>query len=656
MECPNTYQPKLDESGEFWKKVQTTCLQAFSSVRWNPGESHWYSPTCKSHTFQAILRRALSKEGSNLELTAVMKRRSEVEQVGLYAFSIDTALKYQLTPGERDFLRKLHLEDFITSVPWGVLHTQLVTEAIAALEPDTWVTTVKGESVPLIAENWREQFQHDFHLTLKEAQPVTTKWQLTDLFPTLKENSEGKETVRISDCQHPGARRPLRLLSSLFCLNPTHQSHITMSFVEFVVSALNGQEVDWPQEFYHEITEEILALHNKHLAAKVKVEKTSIGPHLTLILKARGILNIKEELEAGYRTDRALTLEEQLPNPKKKKTKEAEELGETQTTIRLVPPPPKNPAKGLDPQITTHAYSIAPQPITTPPELPQRGVILETLEKRQPPNTLPAMVEQICQAHRRLENLLFSFTSKAPQTLVNRMSDEFFKIQREATLQESLGKPANTCAEVLLRFQEVQLKHLTQQLSNSDSLNDINIEAMFHLEEKSVALRKRLEQAEEEVLSLRGQKGEVLEQLSKLQTKIDNQAEKLQDKDTEISHLTDRVTELKGILKRQDDLATHKKSEMLKLESQAASNQQEIAHLRAENHKLKAEISAGEEKTHLHRFTPEQDTEPLHPILNKEIHTLTAGVANKLLNQLRRDLAQTQQEKIDLAHRLIKQQ
>ena len=106
------------------------------------------------------------------------------------------------------------------------------------------------------------------------------KWQLTELFPTLKEAFELKEIVWISKCQHPGAKRPLCLLSSFFCLNPTHQNHITISFAEMVVSTLNGQEMNRPHEFYHEITVESTILHNEHLAAKVKVEKTSIGPIL----------------------------------------------------------------------------------------------------------------------------------------------------------------------------------------------------------------------------------------------------------------------------------------------------------------------------------------------------------------------------------------
>ena len=142
-------------------------------------------------------------------------------------------------------------------------------------------------------------------------------------------------------------------MSSLFCLNPTHQIHITLPFVEMIVSALNDRETDWPQEFYHELPEEITTLHNKHLAAKVKVEKTSIGPHLTLILRAEGVLNIKEELEAGYRSEKALTLDEQTPKSKKSKTKEAKEPSGTQTTNRITQSRQKGIATTMDPEATT---------------------------------------------------------------------------------------------------------------------------------------------------------------------------------------------------------------------------------------------------------------------------------------------------------------
>ena len=633
MECPHEYQPKLDVNGRFWKGVRLDCLQAFSQVHWHPGKSQWFSSTCKLHAFQSVLRKALSKEEGNLELTEIMKRGPEEGQDVLYAFTIDPALKYQLTPGERDFLKKLNLEDFISSNSWGVLHSQLVTEAIAALEPATFSTTLKGEKVQLIAQDWREQFKHTFQLTKKEAQPVTRKWELTELFPTLRESPE-KETVRISDCQHPGARRPLRLLSSIFCLNPTHQNQITLAFVEMVVAALNGQEADWPQEFYHELTEELTTLHSKHSATRVKVEKTSIGPHLTLILKAGGFLNIREELEAGYRSEKALTLEEQLPNPKKSRSKEVKGLPETQTTFRLKSTPQKAADTTADSKEAAPVYSVTVQPAAISPETPKNQVILETMETRQIPNALPAMVEQICQAHRRLENLLFSFTSKAPQGLMSRMNNEFCKVQREASLQESLGQPTDPCTEVLLKFQEVQLKHLTQELSNSDSLNDLNIEAIFHLEEKLATLKQKLYLTEEEVLSLTAQKGEALGRLQGLQDKMDTQTQQMASRDQEIRDLRNHITDMEGMLQRSDRLVANQKETILRLQSQIATESRET-------------------EPHRARSASDNDNHPTHPIMSRERHTLAAGIANRLLNELRRELAHTQEEKADLLKTII---
>ena len=85
------------------------------------------------------------------------------------------------------FLKALHLEEFVTSVSWGVLHPQLVKEAIASLEPTTLMTTVKGRKQAIIAKDWRKQFQQVFHLTQKQKQPVTKKWTLAELFPSLEE-------------------------------------------------------------------------------------------------------------------------------------------------------------------------------------------------------------------------------------------------------------------------------------------------------------------------------------------------------------------------------------------------------------------------------------------------------------------------------------
>ena len=87
-----------------------------------------------------------------------MKTRLEMTPLELYALSMDVAIKYQVTPIYREFMKKFHLKDFVVLVSWRVVHSILVREAIAFLDPKTWITTVKGENIPIIAKNLRKQF------------------------------------------------------------------------------------------------------------------------------------------------------------------------------------------------------------------------------------------------------------------------------------------------------------------------------------------------------------------------------------------------------------------------------------------------------------------------------------------------------------------
>ena len=652
MECPNEYRPKLDENGRFWKGVRLDCLQAFSQVHWHPGKSQWYFQACKLHTFQAVLRRAVSEWKESPEFLGSMKRSLEADNTELYVFSTNADLNYKLTPEERVFLNALHLEEFVTSVSWGVLHPQLVKEAIASLEPTTLMTTVKGEHQAILSKEWRKQFQQVFHLTRKHKQPVIKKWTLAELFPSLEENADKQESVRIADCLYPGAKRPLRLLSSLFCLNSTHQHHIATSFAKHILAALNGQPMDWPQEFYHEISEELLALHAKHRATRVKVGKTSIGPHVTLILKAAGVLDIREEFEAGYRTPKALTIAEQVPQPKRKKSQAVKGPG-SHLKIRIPTSPHLENTEELEGTgaPTVQVYSTMPQVAEIEQGLPQKGVILETTKPYQLPKTLPPMVEQICQAHRRLENLLVSFTSKAPSRFVNQMSEQFFKIQREEILHQDRAQLGENQLEVLVKAQEAQLQHLTTQLANSEGLNDVNIETIFQLEEDSASLQQKLYLSAETVLSLTAQKGEALGQLKTLQDRMDAQTQQMATKDQEISALNKQITEMKDMLRRADRLVDSQKDTILCLESQKATHQQEIADLNSKVQKMGAEITTGTGEAKLHQIGSTSESE--HPIMTKEKHTLAAGIANRLLNDLRRELAHTQEEKADLLKSIV---
>ena len=653
MECPRAYQPQLDESGRFWKGVQTACLQAFSQVHWDTSKSNWHFQACKFHIFQAVLRKAISEWEKNPQFIESMKRGLEADRPELYVFSTNADINYKLSLEETKFLRALHLQDFVTSVPWGVLHTQLVKEAIASFDPTTLQATVKGESLAIIAKNWRKQFQQVFHLRAKEEQPVTKEWTLAKLFPSLKADAEA---VRTSDCKYPGAKRPLRLLSSLLCLNTARQHHIAISFAEHVVAALNGKAVDWPQQFYRELTREIGNLHTTHCTSRVKLSKTTIGPHVTLILRAERVMDIREEFEAGFRTPKALTITEQAPLPTRKKTKAVKGAG----------PQPKNPGPttsnlgaanepGIAEVPSAPVYSATPQGTTEGKQVPlTKNDKVGASEPNKPPKVLPPMVEQICQAHRRLENLLVSFTSKAPAKFVNQMNDEFFRIQRVATLSQPQELPCDKQLEVLLKAQEVQLQHLTTQLANAEELNEVNIETNFQLEEEAANLQQKWYHAQEEILSLKAQKGEALGKLKHLQERMEDKIQQLGVKDKEISHLNIRIIDMSGMLHRADTLAANQKATIRRLESQIALNQQDILDLESEPHTLQENSITSREKADHPRVgsISESGTGKEHPIMSKEKHNLTLGVTNKLLNELRRDLARTQQEKADLLQKI----
>ena len=333
------------------------------------------------------------------------------------------------------------------------------------------------------------------------------------------------------------------------------------------------------------------------------------------------------------------------------------------------------------------------------------------------------------------------------KALVNQVNSQFCKILREAALREGMEKPTEECSITLLKFQDVQLKQLARKLDNAESLNEVNIETIFHLQETVIAVQNKLAQAEEEVqflkgqkggavvtetsslmaqiakltarltnaeelidlyvensfetqtlladqdtemtrlkleiqaitdrdhkelhtlqekltlaeeevLGLKSQKGEALHQIDRLQQMLEIQKQQMRDKDKEIKDLNNHFEDLNGVISRQDALDIRRKGDISRLEAQIASFQQEFVQLNTDKHKMSAEIAAEKGKRHLHRSSNASESipDPAHPITGKEDHTLTAGVASKLLNELRRDLARTQNEKADLAQKLLKQQ
>lgn len=196
------------------------------------------------------------------------------------------------------------------------------------------LTTVQGKMIPLLASEWRAQMRETFELTNRKG-ASTKQWELSELFPSLKTTTANQKTVKMMDCSYPGAKKPLRIWSSLFCLNTTGQNHISIPFAKLILGALNGQAVDWPEEFNQKLHEEIIKLHRKHSQSMVKVARTTVGLQLTLLIKAAGAMNLHHKVEVGFRMAKTFS----TTQPKRRKCTETPPPSPTlQNTVRVVRP------------------------------------------------------------------------------------------------------------------------------------------------------------------------------------------------------------------------------------------------------------------------------------------------------------------------------
>ena len=587
MESPYEVEPQLNQKQVFWKNLQAKCLQRFISVRWKTSESQWITQSCKFHLFTGVLWKALTtiKEDD----LADMKRKQGEEQPERYLFVVDAVLRHQqFTIEEIKFLRKINLDGFVTKVSWKVLHEALCREALANFEESTLFAKVQGETIPIIAGDWRAQFEQVFHLTERKV-PSTKQWELAELFPSLKSTTEGQETVKVSDCTFPGAKKPLKILSSLFCLNTAAQNYISIPFAELIVEALNGQAVDWPEEFYQGFHDEVVKLHRKSLRA-VKVVRTTIGPHITLILKAAGVLNLRQEVEAGFYKDK----------------EDHDELGKRRRcTDAPVPPPAEE--------------ETTPTPHST---------VIETEQPWQVPEEVPNIVKQITQAHRRLENLLTSLSGKAPAKFMRQVGVRFHREQREELLRKEAIHAKDPSKPSHLQSQVIQLERMEQKLIDAQDLNDLYIESNFELEAqlsgKEVEIQRLL------IVHNRDQ-----DELSKLKNQEKAQIQRREN----LEHQVRRLTEASAI---QEENA-------VKLQH----DREELTTLRAENAELRSALTE-KHKVPTPHIDPKLEPLPKRPIDRTERQALATGAAQQLLNDLQQELQACKQEKEELQHQLHK--
>ena len=629
MESIYEVKPQLDEQGRFWKELQYTCLQAFTSVCWSKSNSLWYPKSCKFHVYQGILCKAV-RTIEESSFVNEMKRKHADAQPARYIFVVDAVLRHhEFTLEEAKFLKQVNFDGFVNKVTWKVLHEALVREAIANLNTTDMTTTVQGKTFPLLAAQWKDQLRDIFEFTTRKA-TSTKKWELTELFPSLKEAAPGRETVKVSDCTYPGAEKPLRILSSLFCLNTTGQDHISISFAELIMAALNGNTIDWVEEFHQELQDEIVKLHQKHTQNPVKVERTAIGPHLTLILKAAGVMNLRHAAEAGFHTPSPSS----ASKPHKKRCKDAPKPpSNSKSTVRVVP------AKVID--LEQESSEPAPPPQSS--EVPQ-STVYETEEPWQVPKEVPNLVQQISQTHRRLENLLTKLSSKAPPRLMRNVDHQFYKLQRETVLKEG-SEPEKGQAESsptnMISSLTTQIGRLEEKLANKEELIDLYIENSFEAQNK-------LAEQEEETSRLKSELNTVNQrdqvELLKIQNLEETHTQQLQAKEKEAVDLQQQVQKLTA----EAEIQKQKIKDLHKTQRQ---EREELTKLRAEVQNYRAARARTE-----HGSNPRSDLgfdQTSHrPIDRTERQALATGAAEQMLSDLQQALEVSKREKEELQHQL----
>ena len=413
-------------------------------------------------------------------------------------------------------------------------------------------TTVQGKTIPLLTTNWKTQLQDIFEFTtLKVAS--TKKWELTELFPSLKAKSDGRETVKVTDCTYPGAKKPLRILSSLFCLNTTGHDHISIPFAELILAALNGNTIDWVEEFHQELRDEIVKLHKKHTQNQVKVERTAIGPHLTLILKAAGAMNLRHEAEAGFRT---VSPSSAYKPPKKRCTDKATPTKDPQERSSAEPPKPPTPHTTvrvvpntvIDLEQEPSDSKTSPQSTEVP-----KSTVIETEEPWQIPNEVPNLLQQITQTHRRLENLLTKLTNKAPPRLMRNVDHQFHKLQRETFLKESSKpgdhQPANPQAETIGSL-TAQIGRLEEKLADKEELIDLYIENSFEVQTQLAVKEEETNRLKTELQTVTQRDQEDLLKIQKLEEthlqQLQAQREEAAELQQQVKKLTEETTVREG--------------------------------------------------------------------------------------------------------------
>ena len=613
---------------KLWHNVEKASLRALATIKFSTESTELYPPLCKQHIWQQVLVNAVIKSAriqKTLFTIPLMHGIMPYTPMDSFTLGVDAAFRgTQFNQEELEFLRKLRLDSFICDVPWGVLHAALAAEAITTTQEDTLQVTLKGEKVSLFTKNWRGVFLKVFKLNVRQ-EGGGEKWKLQELFPSLTTMQKGQLIVKVGDCRAIGSKKPLRLLSSLFCLNTTSQYSISISFAKQVLAALNGQKVDWPLEFYEEFKGELITLHRRQHQDKTKVIKTAIGPHLTLLIKEALLMGKREEKEAGFGTIVGLTMTERIPPPRKRRLAEEPAGGKLEKVVRVT----SVPTKATSP-LQDKGQSSQEAPTSPSQEEPLKRRIVESAEKWQIPDSTSSMVDQICHTHRRLEQLLVTFTSKASPNFIKKMDAEFHKMQIEALrhynqglrLQEPLTATEDAVEKGLLHTEVNTLKKQIQELTEN---YEAQIEISFDLQDQLTTL-------EDTMTSLRATHQKQQEAHQQLKEVAESQKENLEARDKELLAAQQTITALQTERQEQAKELTETREEIRLLQLKMKDLNPATPELDMEPHESDSNVQAG--------------TSALYSMIDEMV--TTAEPQQRAIGNLRKELAYTRRERDEL--------
>lgn len=211
------------------------------------------------------------------------------------------ALDYEPTHEEETFLHLIGLDRFITRVTWEIMNTLVVQEIIANLDLNTMESALNSQRFPIFPKDWKNKMRVVFYITtfLARREPGTPKVRATDIFPSYNEKVQSKAGMcKLSECTIQEAKRPLRFFNSLFLLRTTANT-ISCPVVIHITDALNGKQVDWLEIFRDILISELKSIKEELFKDKTTGMKSMIGPPLTMLLIAEGLLTVPQEIEAG---------------------------------------------------------------------------------------------------------------------------------------------------------------------------------------------------------------------------------------------------------------------------------------------------------------------------------------------------------------------